>query len=215
MKGKVLVISSYLLIFLVFLSLFTSTQIQAENESRLDWESISEAHQQRREQLKNNKESLDFIVAEYELAVAYANLGFIETSMEIFDRLGEEDAEEKLLEIIPVYEERYESETEDIENMNYLAFAYYINDDYELAKKMFEKLIKLDSENIWSYNYLAVVYHELEDYQQADNILQQSREIETNQYTHFLLGVNYYELGNYFRASYHIARGSSVARIFL
>ena len=215
MKSKVLTISIYLVMILIFLNLFTSIQIQAESQSELDWRSIAEAHYQRRQNLENNEESLEFMVAEYELAVAYANLGLIETGMEIFDRLGEEDGEEKLTEIIPDYEEKYKQEPKNIENMNYLAFAYYINDDYELARDIFKELIELDAKNIWSYNYLAVVKYELEDYKAVEKILQQSMDIEINQYTHFLLGVNYYELGRYGRASYHIARGRSAARLFL
>ena len=214
MSRKCLVISCYVLI-IAMLMIFNPTSTQAGSESELDWRSIAEENYQYRQGLEENPESMEFMVAEYELAVAYANLGLIESGMEIFDRLGEDDGEEKLVEIIPEYKEKYELEPEDIENINYLAFAYYINDDYELAREMFEELIELDSKNIWSYNYLAVVYYELEDYEQADDILQQSMSIESNEYTHFLLGMNYYELGNYFRGSYHIGRGSGAARLFL
>ncbi|MCK8828212.1 tetratricopeptide repeat protein [Natroniella acetigena] len=159
----------------------------------------------------------DDLKAKYELAVAYANLGEIEKVNDIFDYLDEEveDYEEKIEEMIEDYQVKLASNPDHIELLNYLAFAYYINRDYQEAEDKFERVIELDPKNIWSYNYLAVVNYKLEDYDRAEENLKYSLELEKNPYTHFLLGANYHKQRNYFRAVYHISRGRRAVSIFL
>lgn len=151
----------------------------------------------------------------YELAVAYANLGEIKKANDLFDQLEELDWKEKVKELIGVYSAAFTGEDTDIEIINYLAFAYYLDDQYRKAENLFDRIISLDPKNIWSYNYLAVVQHELGNYQQAENTLRQSLSITENQYTHFLLGFNYYKKGNLFKAAYHLGKGRKAAKMFL
>jgi tetratricopeptide (TPR) repeat protein len=162
--------------------------------------------------LNDDKEN---IVAKYELAVAYANLGKIEQATEIFKSLDETKGKEVLKEIIPKYEMIVENNTDDIIDSNYLAFAYYIIENYKDSKQLFNRLVKLDPQNIWSYNYLAVVEHELKNYNQAERTLKKSLEIKESEYTHFLLGANYYKKGKIFKALYHIGKGGKGVSLFL
>jgi len=166
---------------------------------------------------RNNllKDDEDNIVAKYELAVAYANLGKIEEATEIFKGLDETEGKKILQEIIPKYQKRVEKNSNDIIDSNYLAFSYYIIENYKDSEQLFNRLVKLDPENIWTYNYLAVVEYELKNYKQAEQTLQKSLEIEENEYTHFLLGANYYKKGKIFKALYHIGKGGKGVSLFL
>jgi tetratricopeptide (TPR) repeat protein len=199
----------FLLILLLLSIILFPNKAWAVSKVEGKWEEVA---------LERNKlleDSGDNIVVNYELAVAYANLGKIEQATEIFKSLDENKGKKVLKETIPKYKMIVEKNSNDIIDSNYLAFAYYIMKDYQDSKELFDRLVKLDSENIWTYNYLAVVEHELKNYNQAEKALKKSLEIEENEYTHFLLGANYYKKGKIFKALYHIGKGGKGVSLFL
>ncbi len=199
---------SLVLIIVIVISLTISGVVLAQSKFINEWQKVVE------ENTDLIKDKAD-IELEYKLAVAYANLGKIEESTEVFKRIDSAETEEKLEEIITKFENKLKTNLADIKVNNYLAFAYYIDKQYNKAEEIFKDIIKMDSENIWSYNYLAVVQHKLEEYEQAQKSLEASLKLEKNQYTHFLLGVNYYKKGNIFKALYYVGKGRKAVGLFL
>ena len=162
------------------------------------------------------KEDPGDYTSKYELAVAYANLGEIKKATKSFKDLKEvNNRDQKLKELINFYQGEIDHSKPDIKKINFLAFAHYTADNYKRARKILNKIVALDPKNIWSYNYLAVTQHELKDYNQAKKTLEKSLEIQNNDYTHFLLGANYYKQGNLFKAFYHVNKGKKAAELFL
>ncbi|WP_027340262.1 tetratricopeptide repeat protein [Halonatronum saccharophilum] len=198
-----------LFFFMIILVLYSSTSF-ASSRFEEQWQEALRINEDLR-----SESGEENIVLDYQLAVIYANFGKIEDSMDVLQSIDKSEGREKLRDIIPEYEERFSINPLDIVNSNYLAFAYYIVKDYEKAREVFTELSYIDDQNIWTYNYLAVVEHQLEDYDKAHKTLERSLEIEDNEYTHFLLGVNYYKNGSYFRAMNHIRRGRRGVRLFL
>ncbi|TDX53256.1 tetratricopeptide repeat protein [Orenia marismortui] len=197
------------ILLLIYLLIF-STNSLAVSKFYDEWESIAQ------EKFILVQQGRSKLVTEYELAVAYANLGEIEEATKIFRNLKEEEVQiEVLQEMIPKYEAALEKESPPIIAANYLAFAYYISKDYEKSEEKFDLIIDLDPKNIWGYNYRAVVQHKLKEYDKAHQSLMKSLKLDDNEYTHFLLGANYYKTGNIFKALYHVGRGRKAADLFL
>ncbi|MCK8817695.1 tetratricopeptide repeat protein [Natroniella sulfidigena] len=174
-----------------------------------EWEEVIAEN----EKIVDKKTSED-LIAHYKLGVAYANLGEIEKSVDVFKAIQDEDYLNELRDLIINYRIMLRREPDNIKAINYLAFAYYIAHMDSEAKEMFEQLIELDPENIWVYNYLAIVNQELENYQETERNLRTALEIKDNEYSHFLLGVNYYRQGDLVKANYYMLKGRRVARTF-
>ena len=205
MKKIVLVI-----LFGVFVLILLVGEISAVSQFKSDWEGVIEEKEPLLE------EETIYLREEYELAVAYGNVGKIKKANDIFDKLGdEENWEEELEKVLAAYKVDLEEEPQNIKLLNYLGFSYYLEDEYEKAEELFHKIIELDPKNIWSYNYLAVLQHEQENYRQADKTLRESLKIEENGYTYFLLGINYYRRGNPFKAAYYVGKGREARELFL
>ena len=199
-----------LILFVVVFLLFNAQIILGNSKYKSEWENVV---QKRKQQLEETPQ--DYIT-KYELAVAYSNLGEIKKAAKLFKELKKVDnRKQKLDEVIKKYKSNLKGSNPDMKRINFLAFAYYTADEYKKANKLFERIVSLDPENIWSYNYLAVTEHELEKYNNAKKILKKSLEIEDDEYTHFLLGANYYKQGNLFKAFYHIRKGRKAAKLFL
>ncbi|AGB40936.1 tetratricopeptide repeat protein [Halobacteroides halobius DSM 5150] len=193
---------------LICFILLSNGQIQAQSKFKPQWQKIIT-----RSKRLLQKDSLN-MKEKYKLAVAYANLGKIEAGNKSFKELGREDWKTKLKGVIVTYQKKMKQGKPDIQTINYLAFAYYIAKQYNRAEDLFQKIIQIDSKNIWSYNYLAVTQYKQEKYEQAEKNLKKSLTIEDNDYTHFLLGVNYYKQGNILKAMYHIGKGKKAVDLF-
>ena len=199
-----------IILFILVLLLFNAQMILGASKYQAEWEEVA---QERKENLQENPQ--DYL-SKYELAVAYANLGKIEKATNLFKSLKKvKNEEKKLKKVIKDYEKELAPNKPDIRLINFLAFAYYTIDDYEESNKLFKDIVSLDAKNIWSYNYLAVTQHELKKYDKAKKTLRKSLEISDNEYTHFLLGANYYKQGNLFQAFYHVRKGRKAASLFL
>lgn len=199
-----------LILFMLLLLLFNTQLIVGASKYKSEWKQVAE---QRKQTLEQNPQNY---ITKYELAVAHSNLGNIKQAAQLFEDLKEvKDRDEKLKAAIKNYEHDLQNSNSDIKKINFLAFAYYTADKHKKANKLFEKIVALDPENIWSYNYLAVTEHELKMYQKAKRTLKKSLEIKDDQYTHFLLGVNYYKQGNLFKAFHHVRKGRKAASLFL
>lgn len=198
-----------LLFILVVIILLIPNNASAKSKFNREWKEI--AIEKEGYLAKNS----DDLIIKYELAVAYANLGQIEESTEMFKSINSKKNRNKLKEKLVIYEELVKKDSDDIINNNYLAFAYYIVHKYNQAEIIYKKISELDSNNIWAYNYMAVVQHKLKEYDRAEKSLKKSLELDDNQYTHFLLGANYYKKGKFFKAMYHIGKGGKAVKLFL
>lgn len=184
--------------------------VLGESKYKAEWKNVIHKRKQKLEEKPN-----DYII-KYELAVAYSNLGEIKKATKLFKDLKKvKNRDQKLEELIQNYKGDLQNSEYDIREINFLAFAHYTADNYKQANKLFKEIVSLDPENIWSYNYLAVTQHELKKYSKAKESLEKSLDIKDDEYTHFLLGVNYYKQGNLFKAFYHVRKGRKAANLFL
>lgn len=199
-----------IVLLILGLLLFNAQIILGESKYKSEWQQVV---QKREAALEKNPQ--DYII-KYELAVAYSNLGKIKKAAQLFKELKKvKNREQRLEELINNYQADCKESNPDIKRINYLAFAHYTADDYKESNQLFKRIVSLDSENIWGYNYLAVTQHELKKYNKAKQTLERSLEIKDDEYTHFLLGANYYKQGNLFKAFYHVRKGRKAASLFL
>ena len=190
-------------VLLCFVLLF-SPSLQGEN---VCWEEVV------KENYSLLEEDPEDIFLNFQLGVSYAKTGRVEPAFEKLNTLKDLGGEKIKSQVPEYYQNKLgENNTKDyIKNLSYLSFAYYANNENHRAKESFKELISVEPDNIWNYNYLALVHRELEEYQEAQNLLQQSLDIENNNYTRFLLGVAYYDQGKVFRALVQVGRAGSVA----
>lgn len=153
----------------------------------------------------------------FELGVCYAKTGQIEEAYDLFNALKEMDSTIRPEEVPAIYREKLEErEGEEYPiNLSYLAFAYYVINDYQNAVHAFLELIELEPESIWNYNYLALIYRDMGLLQEAEMTLKESLVLEENSYTRFILGLIYYDQGRYVRALLEFGRARDIAREFL
>ncbi|MGE5575703.1 MAG: tetratricopeptide repeat protein [Syntrophothermus sp.] len=152
----------------------------------------------------------------FRLAVAYANLGRIDESANAFIRAGEIDKERVYAEkIIAAYRPELDSGRLNLLELNYLAFAYYSEDQYAEACQVFYKVVEADPANEWPRNYLGFSLYKANRLDEAIPVLQKAVRLNpSNEYSHFLLGMAYYYKGWYFRAIGEAARAPNVIKKF-
>lgn len=188
----------------ILLIIFVSLHIQAASKIEAEWIEVMAEKQAHLDEVP------DDVIARFKLAVAYANLGYLEETMQEFELLKEKNSGSKADEMIRDYELLYQIDPDDLQVMNYLAFAYYVNDQYEESEIMFKQIVEADPENLWAHNYYALVQGNKGDYDSALLTLQNARKIEENKYTHFILSLVYYKKGNLFKSLYHLGKSGNV-----
>ncbi len=196
------------LIIVSLLLLSFSLPLSASSHS---WKEIEE------ELIDDLEKSPHDLLLTFELSVCYAKTGRIEEAYALFNALKEMDSTIKPEEVPAIYREKLEEgEGEEYPiNLSYLAFAYYVINDYQSAIEAFMELIDLEPDSIWNYNYLALIYRDLDLLLEAEKILKESLVLEENSYTRFILGLTYYDQGRYVRALLEFGRARDVARDFL
>ncbi|SJZ60142.1 tetratricopeptide repeat protein [Selenihalanaerobacter shriftii] len=199
------------IIFIVFSLLLFNNQVIAKSKYQAQWQESIKANKK----ILNQKVKQNDIKKHFKLGVAYANLGKIDLAKKEFDILNELENEQKTEQIIEEYKIKSKKDPNNLFYLNYLGFAYYANDDYQLSLDIFKKIVKKDPKNIWSYNYLGTIYGKLENYDEAEKVLKKSMEIESDKYTHFLLGAVYYKSGHIFKALYHMGHSGNVGTKFM
>ncbi len=152
----------------------------------------------------------------FRLAVAYANLGRIDESANTFIRAGEIDKERVYAEkLIALYQPQFDAGRLALQEMNYLAFAYYSEEQYEKACRIFYKVVEADPANEWPRNYLGFSLYKANRLDEAIPVLQKAVRLNpSNEYSHFLLGMAYYYKGWYFQAVGEVARAPHVIKKF-
>ena len=195
----------FFLLILIFLGIFTG-EIQAE--SNYNWQELIDTTQS---QLELNRSD---VVLNYTLAVAYANTGEVVKAYEIIDVFGSSVSRKEFNHALEPYLQDLEiyKNKDNLLLLNYFAFSNIINKNYHDAVNLFEYIIKLDPNNLWAYNNAAAAAVEIEDYDKALNYTDQALSIQSNEYSHLIKGIVYYNRGNYIRALYQATRSRSLFR---
>lgn len=188
----------------ILLIIFATLYIQAASKIEAEWREIMTEMQ------ADLEETPDDVVARFKLAVAYANLGYLEKTLEELDFLKTINGGQKADEMIEEYELLHQIDPDNLQVMNYLAFAYYANDQYEESEIMFKQIVDVDPKNVWAHNYYALVQGNKEDYDSALITLQNARKIKENKYTNFILSLVYYKKGNMFKSLYYLGKSGNV-----
>ena len=186
------------LLSIMFILIFT------ESIYMIDWQDFKLKN-------KNNLKKEIFLEKEimynYNLAIAYANLGEINNSQNTLDEIEDKFGKKKFNKIISSYIKKnsYNSDLT-LLDLNYAAFYYLIYENYSKSSFYFEKIIEREPKNIWAINYLAGNYIMLEKYDKAESYLIEADNIQSNKFTNLLYGYIYYERGNYIKAFSKLAK---------
>jgi len=193
----------FLLVFLIILLSFTC---QGEGKSLFeeDWLAFLAANQMVLEEDSENPE------ARFQLAVAQANLGFVEEAMESFSRFGETHDEQQSEDMLQKTQQELEETPDNFLMLNQKGFLLFSLQRHEEAEEIFQYLIQKDHENHWLYNFLALTQFAQIKTEEARETLQRSLDINNNNYTHALLGQLYWAEGKYFRAWRHFLQTGSL-----
>ena len=195
MKNKLHIIA-----IICFIIIFTGISIAAGDY----WN-----HHYEEAQIEYNKDP-NSLANNYYKTISMANSGMINETMELLDQFDDDFSREEFDEMFNQEINKIDQEDDKLLYLNYHAFYHVIFDEYEDAINYFEKIIEIDSNNIWPLNYKAAALIELERYEEAHVNLNKSLDIKNNQYTHLLLGINYYEQGNKIRALNELRKTGSL-----
>jgi len=160
-------------------------------------------------------ENPDSLANNYYKTITMANLGMINETMEILDYFKDDFSRNEFDEMFNEEINEIDKEKNKLLYLNYYAFYHVIFDEYDDAIDYFEKIIKKDSNNIWPLNYKSAALIESERYEEAHDNLNKSLNIENNQYTRLLLGVNYYEQGHKLRAINELRKTGNLISDFI
>lgn len=150
--------------------------------------------------LKGNIPVKKEVIYNYNIAIAYANLGEITKSQNTLDDIENKYGKTKFKNIIYPYMKNINYNTKNILDLNYAAFYYIIVEDYSESSKYFRNILNIEPKNVWALNYLAGNQIMLEKFEEAEKLLIKADKIKNNEFTNLLYGYIYYEKGNYIKA---------------
>jgi tetratricopeptide (TPR) repeat protein len=146
----------------------------------------------------------------FELAMEFASTGWIEEGWNQLALVPKLDEDYKVV----VYEKYTKIIEEDPDNWKAhfrLAFAHYFYDRKDAAIESFKEVIRIRPDHVWSMGLIALVYGEAKDYKATIKWCKRGIKINNDALAvHFLLGMAYYETGNYFGV---VGESLSVARL--
>lgn len=174
--------------------------------SKINWDEILKESQYILE--KNERD----ILANFRYSIALANLGLILEAFENFDYIKEFISLSEFNATINPYIKGVDEKSEDVILLNYAAFAYVINGNYNNSVKYFQKIIEIEPANIWIRNLLAAAYLELSDYNSSKREARKALEIKENKYSHLILAIAYYRTGNYINSLLELHSAGDLAR---
>ena len=171
--------------------------IMSETAYMIDWQKYKEDNLNN---LNNDISVKKEIIYNYNLAIAYANLGEITNSQNTLDKIESKYGKSKFKKIMYPYIKNINANSDNLLDLNYAAFYYLINENHIESSKYFKEIINIKPKNIWAINYLAGNYIILEKYNIAEKLLKKADKIKSNEFTNLLYGYIYYEKGNYLKA---------------
>ncbi|RCW51489.1 MULTISPECIES: lipopolysaccharide assembly protein LapB [unclassified Halanaerobium] len=204
MKKKILII----IIFTIFLSIFS---LNACAYSNFNWKLLKSNSKYILQTAPNN------IIANYNLALSYANTGQIDKAYDIINSFDGSINREEFNAAVQNYLKPLDqfSDTQNILLLNYAAFKEVINENYNEAINIFKFVIRNDPKNQWTRNHIAAAYLELEDYDNAFKYINSALKIKDNNYSHLLKAVIYYEKDNLIKAFFEASQAGSLVNSLL
>ncbi|MGM0601682.1 MAG: tetratricopeptide repeat protein [Bacillota bacterium] len=190
-------------LFIIFILIFS---LNVGADSNYNWDLLKSNSEFVLQTAPNN------IIANYNLALAYANTGRIDRAYDIIDSVGGSIDREEFNTAVDHYLkplDRY-SDNRNILLLNYAAFKAVINKNYDAAINIFKFVRKIDPENPWTNNHIAAAYIETEDYDSAFKYINSALNIKNNEYSHLLKAVIHYEKGNLVKAFFEAAQAGSL-----
>lgn len=193
MKSKLIILFILCLFIINPIWLLENDQLQAED---INWE---EYKNKLENELADNPED---VVLNFELAVVLANLGEVANSYDIIYSYDDKLSNDEFSDIIQPHLENLKTNHPDKKILiwNQYAFSYLIEKKYKKSVTYFNKILKRQPENIWIKNYLAATHIELDNKTRAEEIAQETLEIKNNQFSHLILGIIYYQKGQYIQS---------------
>lgn len=126
-------------------------KVQADSAA-IDWPSVIKQHS-----AKN-----DLSIRErFELAIAYANTGDIWGTQREFEALDRAGWTREAQAMLSESRARLEEDPDSLMDLNVMAFAAYVMQDYELSSSTFQRILEVDEGNDWPRLYLAWTYGSL------------------------------------------------------
>jgi len=191
-------------ILFFILTLALSWQGNAQSLYEEDWLAFLAANQMVLEEEPDNPE------ARFQLAVAQANLGFVEKAMESFSHFEKTHESGQSQKMLNKTQRELQETPDNFLLLNQKGFLLFSLERHEEAEEIFHELVQKDRENPWLYNFLAITQFAQIKTEEARSTLHKSLEVENNNYTHALLGQFYWVEGKYFRAWRHFLQTGSL-----
>ncbi len=188
----------------ILLTLAFNCQANAQSLYEEDWLAFLAANQMVLDEDSDNPE------ARFQLAVAQANLGFVEEAMESFSRFDNTHNPEQSQKMLNKTQRELEETPDNFLMLNQKGFLLFSLQRNEEAEDIFQELIQKDRENHWLYNFLALTQFAQIKTEEARSTLHKSLDIKDNNYTHALLGQFYWVEGKYIRAWRHFLQTGSL-----
>lgn len=195
-----------LIIIISIILLFTLAASASEDPN---WSDLREKSYKKIEQAPNN------IQANYDYLISLVNLGEIKSAYNTIDKFEDNFDEKKFAKKITPYFQELVKCPKNILILNYTAFYGVVVKDYELSIKYFDRILDLTPENYNIRNFLAASYIELEKYDLALREANRALVTKDNEFSHLLLGVIYYENGNFLKAISEFSKSGSLGREIL
>lgn len=150
------------------------------------------------------------------LAVAAANLGRLDESTDSFRELQKADPERKVVhKLVADCRAVLSQDPDNLQALNGLAFVAYANEDFAQAASYFQQLVRIEPSNPWTRNYLGFSLGKSGRLDEAISVLEEGRRrFPDNEFTHFLLGLAYYQKGWVVRALGELAKAPRAIRYF-
>ncbi len=188
-----------LLLMIIIAALILGSGLPATADIRYeeDWLAFLAANQMVLEDDAENPE------ARFQLGVAQANLGFVEEALDSFSRFYQDHDRDQSQEMLQNTRQELDKTPGNFLILNQKGFLLFSLQRHEEAEEVFTSLIKEDRQNPWLYNFLALTQMAQIKTEEARKTLYQSLEVESNNYTHALLGQLYWSQGKFFRAWKH------------
>lgn len=125
--------------------LLSVCHVLAESDA-VDWRTLIEQYKSR--------EGLT-VEERFKLAIAYANIGDIWGAQREFQKLERPGWRDDAAAVLAASEERLLDRPNSVIDLNVVAFASFVLEDYERSCAAFERILEVDPSNEWPRAYLA------------------------------------------------------------
>ncbi|HMA59634.1 MAG TPA: hypothetical protein VKN64_05005 [Halanaerobiales bacterium] len=193
-----------IIIILLFSVAFTTNAAEEPCWKNLKNESVQE--------IKQNPKD---IKANYNHIISLVNLGEIKRAYKTIDKFEKDFNENDFIKQISPYFQELCKYPDNILLLNYTAFYGVVIQEYDIAIKYFQRILKLTPNNYNIRNFLSASYYELEKFDLALKEANKALKSKDNEFSHLLLGAIHYKNGNVLKAVSEFSKSGSLGREIL